>query len=136
MKYVSAFIYLNIAYAGELICFLMLFYFNIEIFFITYLIIITSLILFVINLTYWYYSRKSIFNIKNIDKKRVFIIRLIFCIVTYITPVYCIIQEPSLVVSRNVSIITYTIVTIFAIMGILIERKILIFQTQKILVNK
>ena len=122
MKYGSAFIYLNVVYAAGLICFLILFYINIQIIFLTNFIIITSITLLIIKLVYWYYIRKPKKNPNSIDKQKSFLLRLTFCIFTYITPVYCIIQEPHLVVSHYVSTITFTIVTILAIIGMCIER--------------
>ena len=130
MKYGSAFIYLNLSYAAGLICFLILFYINIQIIFLTNFIIIVSITLLLIKLAYWYSIRKTLRNINSIDKQKSFLLRLAFCIFTYITPVYCIIQEPYLVVSHYVSTITFTIVTILAIIGIFIERRLLTAETK------
>ena len=41
-------------------------------------------------------------------------------------PVYCIIQEPYLIVNRYISILTFIIITILAIIGILIDKEIFI----------
>ena len=122
MKLGSAFIYFNIPYAAGLICFLILFYINIQIVFLTNFIIIVSITLLIIKLAYWYYIRKTLQNINGTDKQKYFLLRLTFCILTYISPVYCIFQEPHLVVSHYVSTITFTIVTVLAIIGIFIER--------------
>ena len=130
MKYGSAFIYLNLSYAAGLICFLILFYINIQIIFLTNFIIIVSITLLLIKLTYWYTIRKTLRNISSIDKQKSFLLRLTFCILTYITPVYCIIQEPHLVVNHNVSTMTFTIVTILAIIGIFIGRWLFIMESK------
>ena len=130
MKLGSAFIYFNIAYATGLICFLILFYFNIQIIFLTNLIIIVAITLLIFKLAYWYTIRKTLQSLKIIDKQKSFLLRLSFCIFTYITPVYCIIQEPHLVVSHYVSTITFTIVTVLAIIGIFIERWLFIIESQ------
>ncbi len=122
MELKSAFIYFNVFYVAGLICFLILFYLNIQIIFLTNFLIIISLSLLIIKLTYWYNIRNILLNINSIDKQKSFLLRLAFCIFTYITPVYCIIQEPYLVVSHYVSTITFTIVTILAIIGMFIER--------------
>ena len=122
MELKSAFIYFNVLYVAGLICFLILFYLNIQIIFLTNFLIIISLSLLIIKLTYWYNIRSILRNINSIDKQKSFLLRLAFCIFTYITPVYCIIQEPHLVVSHYVSTITFTIVTILAIIGMFIER--------------
>ena len=122
MELRSAFIYFNVVYVAGLICFLILFYLNIQIIFLTNFLIIVSLSLLIIKLTYWYTIRNILRNISSIDKQKSFLLRLAFCIFTYITPVYCIIQEPYLVVSHYVSTITFTIVTVLAIIGMFIER--------------
>ena len=130
MKYGSAFIYLNLSYAAGLIYFLILFYINIQIIFLTNFIIIVSITLLLLKLAYWYSIRKTLRNINSIDKQKFFLLRLTFCIFTYITPVYCIIQEPHLVVSHYVSTITFTIVTVLAIIGIFIERWLFFMESQ------
>ena len=130
MKLGSAFIYFNIAYVAGLICFLILFYINIQIIFLTNFIIIASITLLIIKLAYWYYIRKTLQNISGIDKQKYFLFRLTFCILTYISPVYCIFQEPHLVVSHYVSAITFTIVTVLAIIGMFVERWLFFIETQ------
>ena len=130
MKLSSAFTYFNIAYAAGLICFLILFYINIQIILLTNFIIITSITLLIIKLAYWYYIRKTLQNINGIDKQKYFLFRLTFCILTYISPVYCIFQEPHLVVSHYVSVITFTIVTVLAIIGMFVERWLFFIETQ------
>ena len=130
MKYGSAFLYLNLAYAAGLICFLILFYIHIQIIFLTNFIIIASITLLIIKLAYWFSIRKALQKINSIDKQKYFLLRLTFCTFTYITPFYCIIQEPHLVVSHYVSAITFTIVTILAIIGIFIERRLLTAETK------
>ena len=131
MKLGSAFIYFNIAYAAGLICFLIIFYINIQIIFLTNFIIIVSITLLLIKLTYWYSIRKTLQNINSIDKQKYFLLRLTSCIFTYITPVYCIIQEPHLVVSHYVSTITFTIVTVLAIIGMFIERWLFLNESKR-----
>ena len=132
MKYGSAFIYLNLSYAAGLICFLILFYINIQIIFLTNFIIIVSISLLIIELAYWYYTKKTQRSTNDIDKQKSFLLRLTFCIFTYITPVYCIIQEPHLVISHYVSTITFTIVTMLAIIGMFIERWLFFIDSQQI----
>jgi len=130
MKLGSAFIYFNGFYAFGLICFLILFYFNIQIIFLTILIIIVSITLLIIKLAYWYSIRKILRSIKSFDKQKYFLLRLTFCILTYVAPVYCIIQEPNLVVSHYVSTITFIIVTVLAIIGMFIERLLFFVESQ------
>ena len=130
MKLGSAFIYFNLAYAAGLICFLILFYINIQIIFLTNFIIIASITLLIIKLAYWYYIRKTLQSTNSIDKQKYFLFRLTFCILTYISPVYCIFQEPHLVVSHYVSAITFTIVCVLAIIGMFVERWLFFIETQ------
>ena len=131
MKHGSSFIYFNVAYAAGLICFLILFYLNLKIIFLTNFIIIMSIALLIVKLLHWYSIRKPQRNTNSIEKQKYFLLRLTFCIFTYITPVYCIIQEPSLVVSHYVSTITFTIVTVLAIIGMFIERWLFIIDSQQ-----
>ena len=69
MKHGSAFIYFNLAYVIGLICFLILFYFNIRIILLTIFIIITSIVLLIVNLAYWYSIRKTVNNKNGKYKK-------------------------------------------------------------------
>ena len=131
MKLGSAFIYFNVVYATGLICFLILFYINIQIIFLTNFIIIVSITLLLIKLAYWYYIRKTLQNINSIDKQKYFLLRLTFCLLTYISPVYCIIQEPHLVVSHYVSKTTFTIVIVLAIIGMFIERWLFLNESKR-----
>ena len=130
MRHGSAFRYFNVAYAAGLICFLILYYINIQIIFLKNFIIIVSITLLIIKLAHWYSTRKTLRSINNIDKRKYFLLRLTFCILTYISPVYCITQEPHLVVSHYVSTITFIIITVLAIIGIFIERKLFFMESQ------
>ncbi len=130
MKLRSAFIYFNVAFAVGLICFLILFYFNTKIIFLTNFIVIIAITLQIYKLAYWYSIRKTLQGRNTIDKQKSFLLRLTFCILTYITPVYCIIQEPHLVVNHYVSAITFTIVTVLAIIGMCIERFLFFMESK------
>ena len=135
MKHGPAFIYFNVAYTTGLICFFILFYFKIKIILLTNFIIIMSIALLFVKLLYWYSIRKPQQSTNSIDKQKSFLLRLTFCIFTYITPVYCIIQEPHLVVSHYVSTITFTIVTVLAIIGMFIERWLFFIESQQTVFN-
>ena len=130
MKHGSIIIYFNIVYAVGLICFLVLFYLKIQIIFLTNFIIIIAITLQIYKLAYWYSIRKTLQNINGIDKQKYFLFRLTFCILTYISPVYCIFQEPHLVVSHYVSTITFTIITVLAIIGMFVERWLFFIETK------
>ena len=130
MKLGAFYIYFNVAYATGLICFLILFYLNISIEFLTNLIIIMSITSLIIKLLHLYSIKKPLGSTNGIYKEKYFLLRLIFCLLIYITPVYCIIQEPNLVVSHYVSVITFTIVTTLAIIGMFIERWLFFVDSQ------
>ena len=114
-----------------LICFLILFYFEIQNILLTYFIIIMSIILLISKLLYWFSIRKTQSKINSFDKQNIFLQRLTICVFTYISPVYCIIQEPFLIVNRNISILTFLIVTLLAIIGICIERWLFVKESQQ-----
>ena len=135
MKHGSSFIYFNVAYVAGLICLLVLFYINIQIIFLTNLFIIVSITLLIIKLAYWFFIKKPQQSTNSIDKQKSFLLRLTICIFTYITPVYYIIQEPHLVISHYVSTITFTIVTVLAIIGMFIERWLFTIESQQTVYN-
>ena len=110
------------ALVAGLSCFLILFYFETKNILLTYSIIIMSIILLISKLLYWFSIRKTQSRINGFDKQNIFLLRLTICVFTYISPVYCIIQEPFLIVNRYISIVTFLIVTLLAIIGIFIER--------------
>ena len=119
------------ALVAGLICFLILFYFEIQNILLTYFIIIMSIILLISKLLYWFSIRKTQSRINGFDKQNIFLLRLTICVFTYISPVYCIIQEPFLIVNRYISILTFLIVTLLAIIGIFIERRLFIKESQQ-----
>ena len=116
MKYGSTYIYFNLAYVMGLISFSTLYFFKIKIIFLTILIIIISIILLIISFVYWL-SVKNQEGKMYYDNQKLSFLRLTICIFTYIAPIYCIIQEPYLIVSHYVSSITFIIVTLLAIIG-------------------
>ena len=132
MQHFTGFIYFNTAYAVAIISFLILFYFKIEIIFITNFIVIMSITLLIVKLLYWYSIKKNLPSKNRVDKQKKFLLRSAYCIFTYIIPVYCILQEPSLVINHYVSAITFTIITVLAIIGLIIERWLYITESQQI----
>ena len=70
MKHNTIFVYFNIAYGAGLICFLFLYYLNIENIFVTNFIIIMSITLLIVKLLYWYSIRNTYRDINNIDKQK------------------------------------------------------------------
>ena len=119
------------ALVAGLSCFLILFYFEINNILLTYSIIIMSIILLISKLLYWFSIRKTQSRINGFDKQNIFLLRLTICVFTYISPAYCIIQEPFLIVNRYISIVTFLIVTLLAIIGIFIERRLFIKESQQ-----
>ena len=123
--------FIHITLVAGLICFLILFYFEIQNILLTYFIIIMSIILLISKLLYWFSIRKTQSIINGFDKQNIFLLRLTICVFTYISPVYCIIQEPFLIVNRYISILTFLIVTLLAITGIFIERWLFVKESQQ-----
>ena len=115
-------LFIHFAFVAGLICFLILFYLEIKNILLTYCIIIMSTILLITKLLYWFSIRKAQSRVNEFNKQNIFLQRLTICVFTYISPVYCIIQEPFLIVNRYISIVTFLIVTLLAIIGIFIER--------------
>jgi len=123
--------FIHFTFVAGLICFLILFYFEIKNILLTYFIIIMSIILLISKLLYWFSIRKTQSRINGFDKQNIFLLRLTICVFTYISPVYCIIQEPFLIVNRYISILTFLIVTLLAIIGIFIEKWLFVKESQQ-----
>ena len=126
-------LFIHFAFVAGLICFLILFYLEIKNILLTYCIIIMSTILLITKLLYWFSIRKTQSRINGFDKQNIFLLRLTICVFTYISPVYCIIQEPFLIVNHYISIFTFVIVTLLAIIGIIIERWLFLKESQQII---
>ena len=116
-------LFLHMLLVGALISFTIFIYFEIRNIFVSYFIIILCTILFISKLINW----QIIENLKHykIESNNYFN-RLLISILTYIVPVYCVIQEPNLIVNRYISILTFIIITILTIIGILIDKEIFI----------
>ena len=127
----SGFIYFNLAYATALVIFLILFYFEIEIIFLTNFIIIISATLLFVKILNWYFIDRNIGRASKNERQKKILFRLFYCILTYITPFYCIIQQPSLVVSYYISAVTLTIAILLAIVAIIIEKFLKIIEYNK-----
>ena len=123
--------FIHFALVAGLICYLILFYFEIKNILLTYSIIIMSTILLISKLLYWLSIRKAQSRVNEFNKQNIFLQRLTICVFTYISPVYCIIQEPFLIVNRYISIVTFLIVTLLAIIGIFIERRLFFKESQQ-----
>jgi DMSO reductase anchor subunit len=119
---------LNFIVLGSVVTFTILFYFKIKINFLTNLIIIISIIALFFKLLYWHLLKKTAEN-KTVNKSKLFLLRLAFCIFTYIMPLYYIIQQPKLVMSDHVISITLIIISIFVFIGIAMERYIFFIES-------
>ena len=122
MEYKSASKYFNLAYLLVLVFFLIFSFLQIKIIILSYFIIIASFSLLIIKLIYWNSIKKELKNISDFDRQKYTLYRFVFCIFTYITPAFFLIQEPYLIVSNYISAITFTIVTLLVIIGIFIEK--------------
>ena len=93
--------------------------------FLTNFIIITSFTLLIIKLCHWYFIiKKNILKKKVISKEKFFLSGFVTLLISYITPSFYIFQQPYLVINHNISMITFTIVTLIAILGLFIEKRI------------
>ena len=126
----SVIVSLNLLYLLALVLFLILFNFQIKIKFLTNLIIITSIVLMFLQLLYWYIKYNKILQIqkKSILNEKSLLLRLLCCILVYITPVFYIVQQPYLIVNHEISVITFIIIIVLALIGIFFERKIFIYD--------
>tara|TARA_Y100001970_G_scaffold287378_1_gene411899 strand:+ start:136 stop:471 length:336 start_codon:yes stop_codon:yes gene_type:complete len=109
-----------------------LFYFKIKNIILTNFIIITATILLFTKLIYWYSNKNLQKEAEEVDRKNIILLRLAFCIFTYISPVYYIFQENTLVVSHNISAITLIIIIIFVLIGIFIERLLYLKESKQL----
>jgi len=71
-----------------------------------------------IKLFYWHNINKS--------SEKDNLLRFSFVVLTYLLPIYMIVQEPTLIINITILKISYLIIFIFAFIGILIERHLLI----------
>ena len=131
MKNWSLFIYFNTLYVIGLTGYLFLFIIEIKNIILTNFIIIAAVILLITKLFYWFSIKREQINLDIENIHKTFLLRLVFCVFTYISPVYCIIQEPFLIVNRYISILTFLIVTLLAIIGIFIERWLFVKESQQ-----
>lgn len=131
MKRYPLCLYIDFAYVFGLIFFVFLFYFEIKNIFLTNFVIILSFSLIVYKLFLFYLDKKNDLKISKSDKKNKFLLRLGLLILTYINPLYCILQEPSLIISHEVSYLTFIIVILLSIFGFYLEYYLLILKKEK-----
>ena len=124
---------LNFLVLSSIITFTILFYFQIKINFLSNFIIIISISTLFFKLIFWYLIRKPLEIINNSNKSNLFLLRLGFCIFTYITPTYYLIQQPNLVMSNYVISVTLIIISVLVFIGIVMERYLFIFESNQFL---
>ena len=119
---------LNFSILLSFIAYTILFYFQIKINYIENFIIINSIIALLLKSFYWHtinnLSRKKIF----ITKSNLHFLKLTFFIFSYILPSYYLIQKNNLVVSDYIILITLIIISLFILVGIIIERYLMNFE--------
>lgn len=119
---------LNFSILLSFIAYTILFYFKIKINYIENFIVINSILALLFKSLYWQ-------TIKNLSRKKIFInksnlhfLKLTFFIFSYIVPSYYLIQKNNLVVSDYVVLITLIIISLFILVGIMIERYLMNFE--------
>jgi len=73
------------------------------------------------------YLTSEMFNKINISKK--YILRLTFCIFSYITPAYYISQQENFVANQNIISFTLIIISILALIGMFVERYLFFIES-------
>jgi len=118
----------NFLILGSIITYAVLFNYNTKIVLLSNLIVMISMTAFLLKILYWYSIKKTaksnpstVRESDNLNNAKVFLLRLAFCVFTYLTPTYYISQQPSFVMSNHVVSITLVIITIVAIIGMFIE---------------
>ena len=122
---------LNFLVLFSIIIFIILFYFQIKINFISNFIIIISILAIFLKLIFWYLIRKPLEKISNDNESNLFLFRLGICIFTYITPSYYLLQKPNLVMSNYVILITLIIISALVFIGIVMEIYLFIFESKQ-----
>ena len=90
-------LFFHMLLVGALVSFTIFIYFEIRNIFLSYFIIILCTILFISKLINW----RIIENLKHYKiESNSYFNRLLISILTYIVPVYCVIQEPNLIINR------------------------------------
>ena len=113
---------LNFLILGLIITFTIYFYINIEIFILSNLIIIISILTLLMKLLYWYSIKQSNIDKSNFNYKKISLSKLAICIFIYITPAYYMTQWDNLVISNNLISITLVIIIFIVIIGMFIEK--------------
>ena len=113
--------------------YILLFIYNKEIFILQFVVITICLLTLVLKLFYWYESKSFNANYRGdlISNEKEFILKLIIYIFIHITPVFFIFQKFTLIVSAKIISYTLIIILILMIIGMFIERYLLLLNTKE-----
>tara|TARA_B100000579_G_C22598123_1_gene741331 strand:+ start:291 stop:743 length:453 start_codon:yes stop_codon:yes gene_type:complete len=113
--------------------YILLFIYNKEIFILQFVVITICLLTLVLKLFYWYESKSFNANYRGdlISNEKEFILKLIIYIFIHITPVFFIFQKFTLIVSAKIISYTLIITLILMIIGMFIERYLLLLNTKE-----
>jgi len=121
-------IILNFLILISFIAYTILFYFQIKINYIENFIIINTILALLFKSLYWQTIKNSSRKKISVKQSNLHFLKLTFLIFSYILPAYYLIQKKNLVVSDNVILITLIIISIFILVGIIIERYLMNFE--------
>ena len=123
---------LNFIILGSIFSYTIMFCFGEKNIFLSNLIVIFSLLTFSLKLLYWYSIKKisTSETINEINKSKLFLLRLTFCTFIYLTPAYYIFNQKSLVMNDDIILITLIIISIIAFIGIFIERHLFFIESK------
>jgi len=96
-------------------------FFEINIYYLFHITIFILSTCLILKLIYWYFIKKN--------SERNNLLRFSFLILTYLLPIYMIVQESTLIIDIAILKLSYLIIFIFAFIGTLIERYL--FFTKK-----
>ena len=118
-----------------LVCILshtIMFYFEKKNIFLSNLIVIFSLITLSLKLLYWYFIKKfsTSEKINEVNKSKLFLLRLTFCTFIYLVPAYYIFNQKFLVMNDDIILITLIIMSIIAFIGIFIEKHLFFIESK------
>jgi len=123
---------LNIVILLSFIIFIILFYFEVKINFISNFLLLISISTLCFKILYWHLIKRTIAVTKHISQSSLFLLRLAFCIFVYISPAYFIIQEPNLVMSKSIILITLVIISMLIFIGLIIDKYISLMESGSI----
>ena len=119
---------LNFLIVGSIFTYSVLYYFDIKILSLSYLLLIFSLTALSLKLYYWNSLKININN--KVNASKLFLLRITFCIFTYFTPTYYIFKKESFIMNEDIILITLIIVSIIAFIGFCLERYLFFIESK------